>query len=217
MKNVKVPLFFLCLVITVFGVAFSKLTTTHFDSDAEMLQYLSDTIFVCEGRIGDRGGDQTFELDLGQQTGDPAQTANYDWQNGISEPFMLVYNNADSLVTFSLGGVTLYYTTLYQDFDAIFIRTRAVDEGAGMVVNELVLNGEAVNDQSSTTGPNGLDILLIYGVPIGEGFTIEGMATLSWTGTPPTQSRLAFQIKVARSTIIGTEPSSWGAIKNLQR
>ena len=83
--------------------------------------------------------------------------------------------------------------------------------------NGLVLNGEAVEDQSSTTGPGGLDILLIYGVPIGEGFTLEGVATLSWTGAPPVQSRLAFQIKVARSAIIGTEPTSWGAIKNLRR
>jgi hypothetical protein len=217
MKSAKVLLLVLCLSIAAFGVAFSDLTTTHFDSDTEMLQYLSDTIFVSEGRIGDRGGAATFELGIGQSTGAPAQTAQYDWQNGVPEPFTLVYDDADSLVTFSLGGEVLAYHTLYRDFDAIFVRTRAVDEGASMVVNDIVLNGEAVNDQSSTAGPNGLDILLIYGVPIEEGFALEGIATLSWTGTPPSQSRLAFQVKVARSAVIGTEPASWGGIKKLQK
>jgi hypothetical protein len=217
MQTVRVLLLVSCFSIAFFGAALSELTTVHFDSDAEMLQYLSDTVFVSEGRIGDRGGTATFELDLGQSTGSPVQTADYDWQNGVPEPFTLVYDSADSLVTFSLGGVTLYYNTLYQDFDAVFVRTRAVDGGAAMVVDDLMLNGEVVNDQSSTAGPNGLDILLIYGVPIGDGFTLEGVATLSWTGAPPTQSRLAFQIKVARSAVIQTEPASWGDIKKRQR
>jgi hypothetical protein len=216
MKNATASSLILCLLLVIVGIAVSELTTTHFDTDAEMLQYLSDTMFVSEGRIGDRGGYQTFELDLGQSTGDPAETAHYDWQNGQEEPFSLTYDPIGGLVTFTLGGVTLYYNTVYEDFDAIFVRTRAVDAGTAITVDDLVLNGDPVDDLSSTAGPGGLDILLIYGVPINMGFTLEGTATLGWTGAPPTHSSLAFQVKVARSAIIGTESTSWGAIKLMQ-
>jgi hypothetical protein len=214
MKNAIVCLTLILITLLAGGGPSAGMTTTHFGTDNELLQYLSDTLFVCEGRIGDRGGAATFELDLGHSTSAPDQTADYDWQNGVPEPFTLSYDPMNSLVTFTLGGITLLYTTSYEDFDAIFVRTRAVNEGTSVTVEDLVYNGENVDDLSSTTG-DGLDILLIYGLPIADGFTLAGIATLSWTGTPPTQSRLAFQIKVARSTVIDAEETSWGAMKSV--
>jgi hypothetical protein len=194
------------------GVA---LTTSHLASDAEMLAFLSDTIFAAEGRIGDLGGAATFELDLGHDTSHPATSAQYAWQSGRLEEFTLGYNNATGLTTFTLGGVSLYYTTPFVLFGDIFIRTRAVDEGRSVSVESLVLDGQNLGDGSSAVGANGLDILWISGAGLSDGFTLTGIAVLSWTGSPPTQSRLAFQIKIAKLKEIGVGDTTWGAVKAL--
>lgn len=194
------------------AVVTAAITTQHIATDAELVAMLSDTMFVCEGRIGDRGGMATFELNVGPDTGDPASTANYDWHNGVPEPFTIAYDNVTSEVSFSLGGVTLYYTTPYFDFDQVFIRTRAVETGSWVLVDDLVIDGEAVDDASYAVG-NGLDILWIRGTSLNYGFVLSGTATLAWTGTAPTQSRLAFQVKVGKLGVVSSEESSWGRIK----
>jgi hypothetical protein len=204
------------LALAVLPGAAAALTTQHLATDAELLALISDTLFVAEGRIGDLGGAATFELDLGASTAAPSQTANYAWVGGRQEPFTLTYNNVTRVVTFSLGGHTLTYTTPYMDFGDMFVRTRAVNVGTSVVVNDLVLNGVGIGDQSSATG-DGLDILWISEHAIANGFTLTGVATLSWTGSPPTQSRLAFQIKVAKLAEVGVEGSTWGGIKSLYR
>jgi hypothetical protein len=188
--------------------------TSHIASDAELVAMLSDTMFVAEGRIGDRGGAATFELDLGQDTAAPYTTAQYDWQSGTVEPFTLTYDAGTSLVTFTLGGVTLQYTTSWFDFDQVFVRTRAVNEGSSVAVSDIVIDGESVMDQSQAIG-NGSDILWIRGAMLDNGFTLAGNAVLSWTGAAPTQSRLAFQVKIGKLGIVSTEESSWSGIKNI--
>jgi hypothetical protein len=188
--------------------------TSHIASDAELVAMLSDTMFVAEGRIGDRGGAATFELDLGQDTAAPFTAAQYDWQSGTVEPFSLTYDAVTSLVTFTLGGVTLQYTTSWFDFDQVFVRTRAVNEGSSVAVSDIVIDGESVMDQSQAIG-NGSDILWIRGAMLDNGFTLAGNAVLSWTGAAPTQSRLAFQVKIGKLGIVSTEESSWSGIKNI--
>lgn len=205
----------LVLSICIFSSAFA-LETRHLASDSELLALISDTIFVAEGRIGDRGGAATFELDLGQSTSAPAATAQYNWQSGVVEPFSLVYDSATGTVTFSLGGRVLVYHTPFIQFGDIFIRTRASFAGTNVSVNDLSLDGVGVYDQSSAAGP-GLDILWIAGGNLSDGFVLSGNATLAWSGTPPTQSNLAFQIKVAKLSVIGTEENTWGGIKALFR
>ncbi len=210
-------LFVMVMILMPVAPVSAELSSIHLDSDTELMEYLSDTLFVSEGRIGDLGGNATFELDLGQSTGSPAETAQYNWQNGVAEPFTINYDSSTDVVTFTLGGETLQYTTSYSCFDAVFVRGRAVDAGSIINVTDLVIDGENVNDSVEAAGSGGLDILLIYGVDLMDGFTISGTATLSWMGDPPTNSRLAFQVKIARSAVIGTESSSWGEVKALYR
>ena len=205
-----------CIVLLALAGGAHALSIQHISSDAELNALISDTIFVAEGRIGDRGGAATFELDLGQSTAAPAVTRQYAWQNGFVEPFSLVYDIATGNVTFSLGGQTLVYHTPFINFGDIFVRTRAVYAGTSVVVSDLVLDGESVGSASSATGP-GLDIVWISGGTLMDGFTLTGSAVLSWTGTPPSQSNLAFQIKVAKLAVIGVEGSTWGGIKALFR
>jgi len=206
----------LCLMLA--SPAGAEITATHLDSDSELLEYLSDTLFVSEGRIGDRGGAATFELDLGDDTGAPAATEQYDWQNGAAEPFSVNYDHETGTVTFTLGGKVLHFVTGFADFDALFIRGRAVDDGSSVSVDNIQINGEIIDDAVMAAGSgNGLDILLIYGVYLMDGFNLSGTATMNWTGDPPAQSRLAFQVKVARSSVVDTEESSWGAVKSMYR
>jgi hypothetical protein len=215
MKSVIASLvgFGLALLLSTGASAF---TVSHLATDAELLALISDTIFVAEGRIGDLGGAATFELDLGQSTAAPFTTAQYPWISGTVEPFTITYNSGTGLVTFTLGGKVLTYTTPFPMFGDIFVRTRAVEAQRSVIVQDLVLNGQSVGDVSNAVGP-GLDILWISGAALSNGFTLTGTATLAWTGAPPTQSRLAFQIKVAKLAVVGTEVNTWGGIKALYR
>jgi hypothetical protein len=194
----------------------AALTTQHLTSDTDMLAVLSDTLFVGEGRIGDGAGAATFEVDLGGDTGAPAQTAQYDWPNGAAVPWTLTYNHLTNEISFTVDAVNLQYTTPLSGFTEIFVRCRAVNAGSDIVVENLVLDGDAVGDNSFADGnATGLDILWIQGGTLTDGFTLTGTATMSWTGTPPTQSRLAFQVKVGTQEVVSTEETTWGRIKSL--
>jgi hypothetical protein len=190
------------------------IVTRHVATDAEMLSYIQTIAFVAEGRIGDRGGAATFELDLGDNTGNPATTAQYAWQSGVAEPFTVSYNKITNVATFTLGGRVLTYSPAVS-FKEFFVRTRAVDANTSVQVYDLVLNGLSVGDLSAAAGPDDLDILAVSGVDLYQGFTLAGNAVLIWTGTPPTQSRLAFQIKVGNAPTVPSEESTWGKIKGL--
>jgi len=199
------------------ATASAELELTHV-TDEEMLILMpeSELSATAEGRIGDRGGAATFELDIGRRTSAPTQTAQYDWQSGVVEPFTLSYDDLGNVVTFTLGGVALTYTP-DRPFDTAFLRTRAVDDASSAVLDDLVLNGEIIGDLSSAVGPDATDILMVAGGGIYGGFVLTGTAVLTW-GTPvPTQSRLAFQIKLGSVSSTSLDRGTWGEIKSIFR
>ncbi len=196
------------------GPVLASLNVSHIATDAEMLALLSETLFVGEGRIGDGAGAATFEVDLGGDTGNPAMTAAYDWPNGTEVPWKLSFDAMTQLVSFTVDNVTLQYTTPLGGFTDVFVRSRAVNVGSEMLVDNLVLDGEAVGDASNAVG-NGLDILWISGGVLADGFVLSGQATMNWTGDRPTQSRLAFQIKVGTLTTVYVEKATWGQLKHM--
>ena len=196
--------------------AAAGILTSHIATDAEMLSKITAIAFVAEGRGGDGGGAATFELDLGEDTGNPAVTEQYAWTSGAVEPFTLSYDSGTNTVTFSLGGETLQFQPIIT-FAEIFVRTRAVNANSSITVDNLFLNGMPVNDQSTCAGPGGLDILAISGEPLMTGFTMTGDATMTWTGSLPSQSRLAFQIKVGNAPTVPTEQRTLGKIKSIYR
>jgi hypothetical protein len=201
------------LIVPATSVA--ALSTSHLATDAELSALLPAFDFVAEGRIGDLGGAATFELDLGATTSAPFVMAQYAWQSAAVEPFTLVYDVGAAEALFTLGGHTLVYPTLL-GADELFVRTRAIPAGSSVVVRDMVLDGDPVGDFSQAAG-DGLDILRIGGGALMDGFVLSGNAVLAWTGAPPTQSRLAFQIKVGQSTVVGVAPATWGRIKSLYR
>jgi hypothetical protein len=213
-RLVKAGLWLTTLMIASASPVWAGLTTSHIATDAEMLSMLSDTLFVGEGRVGDGWGAATFEIDLGGDTGSPATTAQYGWPNGTAVSWTLTYDDVTNLITFTVDGIALNYTTPLWGFSNIFVRTRAVELGSDILVDDLVLDGENVGDVSTATG-NGLDILWIAGGTLVDGFTISGRTTMSWTGDMPSQSRLAFQIKVGTTNPVKVEKVSWGQLKKL--
>ncbi|MCK4773706.1 MAG: hypothetical protein KAT30_02930 [Candidatus Krumholzibacteria bacterium] len=215
-RVIKVALWLAALTIATASPAWAGLTTAHLATDAEMLAMLSDTLFVGEGRIGDGWGAATFEIDLGGDTGNPSTTAQYGWTNGTSVPWTLAYDHLTDEISFTVDGVRLYYTTPLSGFSNIFVRTRAVNSGTDIVVDNLVLDAEAVGDVSGADGDvTGLDILWISGETLANGFTLTGNTTMSWTGDPPNQSRLAFQIKVGTLNTVKLARVTWGQFKSM--
>jgi hypothetical protein len=212
-RGLKLLLSLLAMIL-VASPAAADLTTSHLATDAEMLALLSDTLFVGEGRIGDGWGAATFEIDLGGDTGSPATTAQYGWPNGTAVPWTLTYDHTTNLIEFVVDGTTLMYTTPLSGFSDLFVRARAVNVDSDILVDDLVVDGETIYDASQATG-NGLDILWIAGATLSDGFTISGTTRMTWTGTPPTQSRLAFQIKVGTLNPVYVAPATWGRLKNM--
>jgi hypothetical protein len=81
-----------------------------------------------------------------------------------------------------------------------------------------VLDGVNVGDGSSCDAVSGVDYLRIEGGDLATGFALTGTAVLQWTGTAPTQSRLAFQIKVGTTgSSVGVQPLGWQRVKALYR
>jgi hypothetical protein len=211
------PLFLVALFIPT--AASAALTTSHIATDADMLAILNNLVIVAEGRIGDQGGAATFEHDLGQDTGAPAVTAQHTWPNGVVEPFTLSYDAGLNEVTFAIGGNMLKYTP-GPNFNLVVVRTRATQDLTNCMVNNMVLDGMVVGDQSSASGPDpgGKDILLIEGASLEDGFALTGDARLTWGGDRPRNSHLAFQIKVgSHEGTVQAEDSSWGQLKSLYR
>src|SRR3990172_741658 len=155
--------------------AHAAIVTTHYATDPAM----QNIPFEAEGRIGDRGGAATFELDIGPTTATPAQTAQYAWRKGVTEPFILTYNNITGVVSFTVGEKILTYipvTPITVSSD-IYILTRATSSfgmtSSSIVLNNLVLNGIPVVDSSTSSYPGGgLDILEISGENLAHGFTL---------------------------------------------
>lgn len=197
------------------AAAGAALVTSHLGSDDELFALSPTFDFIAEGRIGDLGGAATFEVDLGPDTAHPYATAQYAWGSGVSEPFTLAYDPVAGNASFVLGGRALVFPTLL-GANELFVRTRAINPGSAVSVTDLVLDGQAVGDLSQAVA-DGLDILRIQGGTLVDGFVLTGTAVLSWTGAPPTQSRLAFQVKVGTSHATPAHAGSWGRVKALYR
>lgn len=195
----------------------AALVPTHVPSDADLESVLPDSkkAFVAEGRIGDRGGSATFELDLGTNSAAPAVTRDYDWQNGMRESFTLVYNVERNLVLFACGTQTMSFAPEKgRPMTDIFVRVRADEAGSSARIDEIMIDGEGFSEPSSAAGANGVDILWIRGANLADGFLMTGVAKLAWGSAAPSQSKLAFQIKVGQAqNTNATNVTTWGRIK----
>lgn len=158
--------------------------------------------FVAQGRIGIPGAGD-YELSLGADTSQPPlPTAQYGWVSGEAVKFSLAYSAG--VATFALGGETLEFKVGDEQLTDLFLRARATDTSS-VALTELVLDGEKIDD---VVAKGGVGILQVSAPKLlADGFDLTGLATLSWIGTAPTRSSLAFQIKAGESATV-PEPSA---------
>ncbi|MFH1278147.1 MAG: choice-of-anchor W domain-containing protein [Candidatus Eisenbacteria bacterium] len=206
------------LALAVPGLAAAALSTSHLGSDAELSAILPIPVLAAEGRIGDRGGSATYELDVGPSAASPAMTGQFSWKKGEKEAFELTYHAGSGLVTFLVDDKALTYRPA-GTFTEIFIRARAAKKESEVEVKDLVLDGEDVEDEARASGDHaGIDILRIRGASLTGGFRLTGKVSLSWEHSAPEPSELAFEIQVgAPDAVTSTSPASWGSVKKMFR
>lgn len=184
-------------------------------SDAALEAYLgfslaSAEVAVAEGRIGGAG---THEVGLfgppaftGQPpiASQPGGSTDIAWVSGSPVNFSLA--RTGTTLTFTMGSYTGIFTdTEVADIDGLVFRVRPagpVSQPSDMLLSNLVFNGNALASLGAATPPpvpgtNSGPVTTLRALEgIGAGnFTLTGAATMSWTGTQPTNSNLAFQIK----------------------
>lgn len=181
----------------------------------EAFNELGATIDVAaEGRIGDLSGAAEHEFNIhydnenGGQTV-PTQYRRFDWVSGQGEDFTLTFD--DSTLTYEIGGQTLEYV-ITDTFNDIFIRTTARKQGNSVVVDNLMLNGQAIGENSSFACSEARcdyfnSSQYLWLTDLEESFTLTGTTTMTWTGdaknlrdrTAPHRSELAFQLKLGNA------------------
>lgn len=156
--------------------------------------------FVAEGRIGSNSyGGFTFEYDLGPDTSHPAQHGEFEWANGTPVSLRLAFYG--TVASFRVDGRPdlAYNPVAVGTATDIFIRTRAEEGKSTIGVQDIYLDGEYAGESQAPP----TDYLWIRGGSLDD-FELLGNSLMTWIGAPPTQSALAYQIKVG----VVPEPAS---------
>ncbi|XWK90837.1 MAG: choice-of-anchor W domain-containing protein [Phormidium sp.] len=195
--------------------AFTVVDRTGF-TDTEFNQLRTDglftELFVAESRIGNNGFGGNNEREFGINTDTGANVAFGDriWENGGLVDFTLQYTG--SLVNYIVGDRLLSSSAFTGPVTDIFFRTRAANNST-MALSDLLFNGQAISNLlSSGLGSTDVDYLQISNITTP--FTLTGKSLMSWTGTAPSRSNLAYQIKVGTTPPVESvpEPGTVGAL-----
>lgn len=223
------------VAMAIAGTASAGLVLTSYNNDTDANNAINGVggnkaihAFVAEGRIGNRATNGTHELDLGRTTNGPFvfdnsgdRTANVAKQRAMTSgevmPFSIIYDPAaiTPLVRFTFGSAVMEYIPT-GIVETLLIRTRSGTSAANsanqarLTLSDLVVDGQFVGTvEALTSSSTGLDILQVTGGELTDGFTMTGNAEFFFTGTAPTNSALAFQVKA--DTVV-PEPSAVGLL-----
>lgn len=171
-------------------------------------------LFVAEGRMGNNALNGDRELGINNANFQPVAQGQFVWESGNAEDFLLQYDGSQA--SYSVGGTTLISNVFNGTVNDIYIRTRETST-SNVRLDNLFFNGIALGDNALSEPGNGdsdrVDYLRIS--DISAPFTIAGTVTMSWTGSPPDQSNLAYQIKAGETTDSSKnvpEPGTVGAL-----
>lgn len=198
------------------AVTFIPLTSQDADTDFDDLDFnlLLDSgkfteVFVAEGRMGNNNLASNGERELGinrdvrasVNPGQPVTQGQFVWGNGSVYDFRLEYTGSE--VKYTVGNRLLTTQAFSDPVNSILFRTTAQRNGViannsnnQITLNDLVFNGTAIGSLSSsgTATVRDIDYLGIQG--ISAPFVLTGKTSISWTGTAPNLSNVAYQIKV---------------------
>ncbi len=149
----------------------------------------------AEGRYGDGGGAQTWELGVGNDTQDPNEFEETDfaWDNGTAVPYSVNYDG--NTATFTVGGTSVTYTVGSVDpTDDLYFVARGTDEIGSVELSDLQIDGISVTP-STVSSADGPESLKVSGIDLSNGFEATGMVEFDWS-SGPSHSELAFQVVV---------------------
>jgi hypothetical protein len=197
--------------------AFTLVNTPGFN-DAAFEQLRTDgkftELFVAEGRMGDnKATSGNHEIDILQDTKvsfTPVVKGDRVWKSGELVDFVLEYTG--NTVNYTVGNQLLTSTKFVGAISDIFLRTNASPIGGKTLLKNLVFNGTSIgNLESSAVTARDTDYLQLS--KINTPFRLTGQTSFSWTSAKaPTNSNLAFQIKVGNSPKSVPEPGMVSAI-----
>ncbi|OCR02430.1 hypothetical protein BCD67_14380 [Oscillatoriales cyanobacterium USR001] len=125
------------------------------------------------------------------------------WEKGKAVQFSLEYTG--SVINYIVNNVTLSTTAVTGAVNGMFIRTFAGATGSTSSLTNLVLQGfGGIPDLTSNASTNKVNYLQISGITAP--FKITGESTFNWTGTQPTGSNIAYQIKAGNFSEPSPEP-----------
>lgn len=159
---------------------------------------------VAEGRIGNALTTGTWETALWQQggVGTPKAQGQFNVTNGTTQTFSLTWNGVDT-VTYSVGATTISWNQVAGDFTDIFIRTRSATDSTVLLSSlGIDLNSDSsfewTGGSLASSGNGNVNYLHISNMGAAfPAFTLSGAQNFSWTGAQPTNSALAYQIKLS--------------------
>ncbi|HEY9596455.1 MAG TPA: choice-of-anchor W domain-containing protein [Cyanophyceae cyanobacterium] len=188
----------------------SDFTDTQFNDLLSSKEF--QELFVAEGRMGNNALNGDRELGINNADFQPVVQGDFIWQNGQPEDFSVAYNG--SQLSYRVGGETLVSNIFNGSVNDIYIRTRETS-ASNVRLDNLLFNGIALGDNavSEPNDSDGVDYLRLS--DISAPFTLAGNVTMSWTGSRPNHSNLAYQIKVGETTSSSKnvpEPSTVGAL-----
>lgn len=189
-----------------FGISF-----VNDDNDFNALN--PNLAFVAEGRIGNNAMNGTHELNFhGTNENNPTATsdqADYVWTSGLPTVFKLMYDATTRNISYQVGNTVLNSIANNNVVSDIFIRARATVSESSIAIANLVFNGTPLSQSLAIAGTSNwsdsMEYLRISGVT--DSFTLEGTSIMSWGNTRPSNSNLAYQIKVGNAEAV-PEPLS---------
>lgn len=196
-----------CLVVWSLALSASALTVTPMPGEPTPADV--EIAFVAEGRIGDRAcrpGNGTYELAVSRSRPGPfveGETANYIWESGRATPFVLSYDAEEGIVTLNVDGTVVSHVpeTSPDGLSDILLRARSTRASCGIVVRELLLDGEDVEESLEASEASGeVNTLHIAGGTLTNGFALSGIAVMTFPtrrGTPQNR-QLSFEIEIGR-------------------
>jgi TPP-dependent trihydroxycyclohexane-1,2-dione (THcHDO) dehydratase len=169
--------------------------------------------YVAQSRIGNNATNGTQEIDLLDSSigNTPVGQLQKKWTSGQAVDFKLEYKN--SVVTYIVDGQTISSNKFSGKVSDIFFRTRS-NASSSMLLSDLVFSDSKTSNLSlGSLSSFGNDIDYLQLSKIAGDFTLTGKSTMTWSGTTPGQSALAYQVKVGTTPKTEVpEPAAAGAL-----
>jgi hypothetical protein len=195
-------------ILTVTPSLAGSVSSAQVASDAAMNDMINEKFWVAEGRFGNNNANNgDWEMGIWSPTTVTDQ-AGFNWASGRELDFTLTYLAGPQQVRLTIiDSDALFQQTVTSfeepGFDTLFLRTRATKAGSSILLDNLELNGQAINDTSFASGDgDGLGILKLGLDGMDQGLSLVGTMTMTWGQVTPRGSHLAFQIKATDSDMV---------------